>query len=261
MKIYRKEWKFAKDTAVATGDILLRGLKKKRKVHFKGQVDLVTQIDIKAEKFITSQIKKTFPKHSVLAEESGVTDNRSKFQWIIDPIDGTTNYAHGYPMFCVSIALAVDNKMVLGAIYDPIRDELFYAHREQGAFLNRTRIHVTDEKHLIHSLLATGFPYDIAKSRIDNLQNFGRMYKDSRGIRRGGSAALDLCYLACGRFDGFWELKLHPWDTAAGLVLVEEAGGKVTQIDGKKYSIYNKNILASNKHIHSQMKKVLSAKK
>ncbi len=255
--MYRNEWKFAKDTAVATGAILLRGLKRKRKVSFKGKVDLVTQVDLRAEKFITSGIKKTFPDHSILAEESGVSDKKSSFQWIIDPIDGTTNYAHGYPAFCVSIALAVDGQMILGAIYDPGRDELFYAHRGQGSFLNKKRIHVTGEKKMLNSLLATGFPYDIAESKIDNLENFGRMYKDSRGIRRGGSAALDLCYVACGRFDGFWELKLHPWDTAAGLVIVEEAGGKVTQIDGSKYSIYKNNIVASNSRIHKQMMNVL----
>lgn len=257
MKIYRKEWKLAKETAIATGEILRGGLKKKRQVHYKGRVDLVTQIDIKAEKFITTQITKTFPNHSILAEESGESIKQSPFLWIIDPIDGTTNYAHGYPAFCISIALAVDGKMMLGAIYDPVHDELFYAHRGQGSFLNRKRISVSTERKLAHSLLATGFPYDIAESRIDNLENFGRMYKNSRGIRRGGSAALDLCYLACGRFDGFWELKLHPWDTAAGLVIVEEAGGKVTQIDGAAYSIFKNNILASNGRIHGQMSKIL----
>ncbi|MEZ5360504.1 MAG: inositol monophosphatase family protein [Candidatus Zixiibacteriota bacterium] len=257
MSVYRKEWKLAKDMAVATGDILRRGLKSKRRVTYKGKVDLVTQVDVQAEKFITSQIKKAYPGHSILAEESGESIKQSPFLWIIDPIDGTTNYAHGYPAFCISIALAVDGKMTLGAIYDPVHDELFYAHRGQGAFLNRKRISVSTEKKLLHSLLATGFPYDIAESRIDNLENFGRMYKHSRGIRRGGSAALDLCYLACGRFDGFWELKLHPWDTAAGLVIVEEAGGKVTQIDGSEYSIYNNTILASNGRIHDQMSDIL----
>jgi myo-inositol-1(or 4)-monophosphatase len=181
--------------------------------------------------------------------------------WIVDPLDGTTNYAHGYPAFCVSIGLEVEGVMAVGAIYDPLLDELFYASKDAGAFLNRRRIHVTSRKKLKDSLLATGFPYDIAESEIDNLNNFARMYKVARGIRRGGSAALDLAYLACGRFDGFWELKLHPWDTAAGIVIVQEAGGKVTRIDGGGFHIADMDILASNGKIHKQMQKVLLREK
>lgn len=257
---YKKELKFAKETAVNAGEILRNGLKKRRKINFKGRVDLVTEIDLKSEKYITGEIERVFPSHSILAEEGGETHKGHSHLWIVDPLDGTTNYAHGYPAFCVSIGLEVKGEMVAGAIYDPVRDELFYASKGGGAFCNRRRIHVTDQSKLSHSLMATGFPYDVAESRVDNLENFGRMYKAGRGIRRGGSAALDLCYLACGRFDGFWELKLHAWDTAAGIVIVKEAGGRVTDLHGRKYSIYGNEILASNGKIHRQMQKVLLKK-
>ena len=254
-----REFRFAKETAAAAGKILLAGLKRKRTVTFKGRVDLVTEVDLRSERFITARIARTFPGHTILAEEGGETERGSSYRWIIDPLDGTTNYAHGYPAFCVSIGLEVEGEMALGAVYDPIRDELFYAAAGRGAFLNRKRIQVSSEIMLSHSLLATGFPYDIAESRIDNLDNFARMYKRACGIRRGGSAALDLCYLACGRLDGFWELKLHSWDTAAGLVLVREAGGYATDFRGRTFSIYDGRILASNGRIHSQMQRVLNS--
>jgi len=261
MPAFKKELAFAKEIAVLAGDILRRGLQTKRRVRFKGRVDLVTQIDLRSENFIAARIAKSFPTHALLAEESGQSKNRSSHQWIVDPLDGTTNYAHGYPAFCVSIGLEVEGKMVVGAVYDPVRDELFSAADGHGAHLNRRRIHVSDETSLSQSLLATGFPYDIAESRVDNLENFGHMYKAARGIRRAGSAALDMCYLACGRFDGFWELKLHAWDTAAGLVIVQEAGGQITNLAGRRFSIYDGAILASNGKIHRQMQKVLAKHK
>jgi myo-inositol-1(or 4)-monophosphatase len=261
MPAFKKELAFAKETALLAGEILRHGLKSKRRVKFKGRVDLVTQIDLRSEKFIAARIAKAFPTHALLAEESGRSAHRSTHQWIVDPLDGTTNYAHGYPAFCVSIGLEVDGIMVVGAVYDPLRDELFSAAAGHGAHLNRRRIHVSEENALSRSLLATGFPYDIAESRVDNLENFGHMYKAARGIRRGGSAALDMCYLACGRFDGFWELKLHAWDTAAGVVIVQEAGGHITNLAGRKFSIYDGAILASNGKIHRQMQKVLERHK
>ena len=257
MTKFAKELKFARETAYDAGGILHKSFYHKHQVHLKGRVDLVTEADLKSEKYIKRQIERNFPAHSILAEEAGLTDKRTDFVWIIDPLDGTTNYAHGYPAYCVSIGLEVAGEMAVGAVYNPVLDEMFYARSGGGAYLNRRRIKVSAEKKLAASLLATGFPYDIAETKIDNLGNFGRMYKISRGIRRGGSAALDLCYLACGRFDGFWELKLHPWDTAAALVIVREAGGRVTAIDDGKYSIYDKDILASNGKIHRQMQKVL----
>jgi len=257
MADFKKELRFAKEIALGAGDILSKGMKQRLEVKLKGRVDLVTEIDLRSEKFITRRISRVFPDHSILAEEGGETQKRSSHLWIIDPLDGTTNYVHGYPAFCVSIGLEVERKMVLGVIYNPVHKELFYAIKGKGSFLNRGRITVSKETKLANSLLATGFPYDIAETNIDNLDNFARMYKVARGIRRGGSAALDICYMACGRFDGFWELKLHPWDTAAGIVIVREAGGRVTRIDGGKYSIYDKSILASNGKIHRQMQKIL----
>ncbi|MCP4568447.1 MAG: inositol monophosphatase [FCB group bacterium] len=260
MPRFNKEFKLAKEMAFGAGDILRRGLKTKRQVKLKGRVDLVTEIDLKSEKYIKRQIGRAFPQHAILAEESGRNKNESAYVWVVDPLDGTTNYAHGHPAFCVSIGLEVEERMVLGVIYDPLRDEMFYASSGGGAFLNRRRIAVSEENMLADSLLATGFPYDIAETKIDNLDNFARLYKLSRGIRRGGSAALDICYLACGRFDGFWELKLHAWDTAAGLVIAREAGAKVTNFKGGEYSIYNQQILATNGRIHRQIQKVLLKK-
>jgi len=257
MPDFMKEIKFAKETAVKAGAILRKGMNRRRQVNFKGRVDLVTEYDLRSEKYITGEIARVFPHHSILAEESGETQKQSSYLWIIDPLDGTTNFAHDYPAFCVSIGLEVDGEMVLGAVYDPVHDELFHAVRGKGAFCNKRRIQVSSQNKLNRSLLGTGFPYDIAESKLDNLDNFARMYKVAQGIRRGGSAALDLCYLACGRFDGFWELKLHPWDSAAGLVIVQEAGGKVTDFHGKKYLIYAQELLASNGKIHRQMQKIL----
>ena len=257
MPDFGKELKLARATALKAGAILRQGMNRRRHVNFKGRVDLVTEFDLRSEKLITGEIARVFPHHSILAEEGGETRKPSSRLWIIDPLDGTTNFAHDYPAFCVSIGLEVDGVMVLGAVYDPVHDELFYAAKGRGAFCNKRRIRVSSQNKLNRSLLGTGFPYDIAESDLDNLDNFARMYKVAQGIRRGGSAALDLCYLACGRFDGFWELKLHPWDSAAGLVIVLEAGGRVTDFHAKKYSIYSQEILASNGKIHRQMQKIL----
>jgi myo-inositol-1(or 4)-monophosphatase len=248
---------FAEETALGAGKLLLEKSKGRNRIHLKGRIDLVTDADISSEKFIIKAIADKFPGHSILTEEQAPLDRDSDFRWIIDPLDGTTNFAHNFPFYCVSIALEYRRRLIVGAVYDPERKEMFCAFAGGGSFLNRRRIHVTDESRLDRSLLATGFPYDIGTSREDNLKFFNRFAKESQALRRAGSAALDLCYLACGRFDGFWELKLHPWDTAAAVLIVEEAGGKVTDFDGRKYSIYGKYILASNGRIHSQMKRIL----
>ncbi len=255
LKIYLA---FAKATALEAGNLLLKRVGKQNKISFKGRVNLVTEADLASEKLIVGKIIKKYPAHSVLSEEKVSIDNDSEFRWIIDPLDGTTNYAHGFPFWCVSIALEFNSTIVIGVIYDPLRDELFYARLNGGAYMNRKRLAVSSQVRLNRSLLATGFPYDIGISKNDNLDFFNRFARAARGVRRAGSAALDLCYLACGRFDGFWEQMLHPWDTAAGKIIVEEAGGKVTNFDGKKYSIYDKYILASNRKIHNQMIKILS---
>ncbi len=257
MAKFRQELKLAQELALQAGQMMKRASQKKIDIRMKGRVDLVTAIDLKIEKMIKRSIAKNFPTHDILAEESGISGSQSDYRWIIDPIDGTTNFAHGYPVYCVSIGVELDGEIVLGVIYNPNMDELFYAVRGNGAFLNRRRISVSSTLKLEQSLLATGFPYDIAESKITNLGNFGRMYKLSRGIRRGGSAAIDLAYTACGRFDGFWELKLKPWDMAAGVLLISEAGGKVTNFKGGRQSIYDSQLLATNGKIHKQMQKHL----
>jgi myo-inositol-1(or 4)-monophosphatase len=259
-KELKKLLKFAQKTAIGAGKILAYKAHRHNEIYFKGEVNLVTAADLASEKYIIDNIKKNYPGYSLLTEEKRPSDKDSEFRWIVDPLDGTTNYAHHFPFYCVSIALEFRGEIILGVVYDPERKELFYAYRNGGAFLDKRRIKVTGEKKLVNSLLATGFPYDIGVSQEDNLKNYTRFAKVSRGIRRAGSAALDLCYVACGRFDGFWELKLSPWDTAAGKIILEEAGGRVTDFWGKKYSVYGKYIIASNGHIHGQMAQVLGKK-
>lgn len=249
---------FAQKVATDAGALLKRKLKKKNRIDYKGRVNLVTEADVASEKLITGIIQREFPMHSILAEENTDIAKSLDFQWIIDPLDGTTNYAHEFPVYCVSIALEYKKEVVVGVVYDPERDELFSAAKNMGAHMNRERLRVSSERKLEHALLATGFPYDIGSSNEDNLKYFRRFAKVAQGVRRPGSAAMDLCYLAAGRFDGFWELKLSPWDTAAGQLIVKEAGGRVTDFEGKKYSIYGKYILATNGKLHNQMKKVLA---
>lgn len=242
---------------MAAGRLLQKKLHSPNRIDFKGRINLVTAADLASERFIIKSIERRFPDHSILAEEESEKNKTSDLKWIIDPLDGTTNFAHSFPFYCVSIALEYRGRIITGAIYDPVRNELFHSYIDGGAFLNGKRIHVSHETKLTKSLLATGFPYDIASTTEDNLENFARFAKVARGIRRPGSAALDLCYLACGRIDGFWELKLSPWDTAAGRLIVKEAGGKITDFHGRKYSIYGKYILASNGPIHREMINIL----
>ncbi len=248
-------------TARAAGQLLLKSFHSRRKVSYKGKIDLVTEMDIKSEKLIVRQLSALLPEATFLTEEESVAQHDSELKWIIDPLDGTTNYAHTFPVWCVSIALEYRDKIVLGVVFDPTRDEMFTAARGVHSRLNGKNIHVTERKELSHCLLATGFPYDIRTSSINNLRNFANFVKSARAVRRAGSAALDLCYVAAGRFDGFWELKLHAWDTAAGILIVEQAGGKVSDFKGGEFSIYNDRLIASNGHIHQQMQAVLRKKK
>jgi len=246
------------DTAIEAarkaGEIQLSGLGKEKNVRYKGEINLVTEIDKKSETVIIQHILSKYPDHNILAEESHPDKRSGEFLWIIDPIDGTTNYAHEFPFFCVSIALSIDKEITVGVIYDALRDELFYSTKNGGAFYNNERIHVSRTTELRQSLIGTGFPYEIT---IESKEFFSHFLMKAQAIRRAGSAALDLAYLANGRLDGFWELCLHPWDTAAGIVLVEEAGGMVTDFNGGDYSIFRKEILATNGKIHSQMIKEL----
>ncbi len=255
----RKLVKLSRELARQAGKILLDKKNKRGRVMLKGRVDLVTDADLASENLIVDNIRKKFPDHAILAEEGHDKEVESEYRWIIDPLDGTTNYAHDFPFYCVSIGLEYKGEMVVGVVYDPERDEMFHAYQGGSAYLNKRKIMVSGQTNIEKSLLATGFPYDIGTSREDNLKQFRNFAKTARGVRRAGSAALDLCYLACGRFDGFWELKLHPWDTAAGIVIVTEAGGKVSNFEGKKYSIFDKYILASNGAIHNKMVKVLES--
>ncbi len=245
--------KVAIDAALKAGAYVSKNTGKIKNVRYKGEINIVTNVDKKAEKIAVGAIRRVFPGHNFLCEEGKYAKKNSNFTWIIDPLDGTTNYLHGFPFFCVSVALADRGSVIAGAVYDPIRCELFHAERGRGAFLNKKKIHVSKAKNLKKSLLATGFAYNVKRARKNNVDNFVKFMKSAQAVRRAGAAALDLCYVACGRLDGFWELFLKPWDTAAGLLIIEEAGGKVTRFDGTRYSVSDKETLASNSKIHSQM--------
>jgi len=245
------------DLCRAAGDILNYYADRDKLVEFKGHANLVTIADKKSEELIIGGILSRYPSHSILAEESGATQSGAAVKWIIDPLDGTTNFAHGYPFYCVSIAVEEKGEIVCGAVYDPVREEMFSAARGAGAYRNGERLKVSNVDRLSQALLITGFPYNF-RERVDTvIRQFGRFLVASQAVRRGGSAALDLCYVASGRLDGFWELYLQPWDTAAGHVILEEAGGRVTDFKGGPFSIYNKETLASNGLLHDEMRAVL----
>ncbi len=251
-----KELDAVKKTAVTAGKMIKRHLGRVRRIEYKGAINIVTDVDKKAEALIIKELKKSFPDYGVLAEESP-EQKRGSAKWIIDPLDGTTNFAHGFPFFAVSIGLEKEGRVVLGAVYDPLREELFYARRGKGAFLNKKKIGVSTVKKIAKSFLATGFSYTFKDKKNNNINNFANFMQASLAVRRAGAASLDLCYVACGRFDGFWELDLFPWDMAAAAVIIEEAGGKLSDFRGRKFSLYNNNILASNGYIHSRMVKIL----
>jgi len=250
---------FAIETARDAGRVLLEKFGRIETITKKGDINLVTEADLASEALIIERIRSHFPRHAILAEESGeaiVIGSDSEFKWIIDPLDGTTNYAHGYPCFCVTIALEHNGLIVSGVTYDPTRDELFAAEKGRGATLNGKPIRVSATAELGNALLVTGFPYDF-KVREKFARHLTEFLLASRGVRRDGSAAIDMAYVACGRFDGFWEEGLNPWDVAAGKLLIEEAGGVVSYYDGAKFSIYTPPIVASNGLIHEQMTGIL----
>lgn len=246
---------FTSELALEAGAILRDYQGREFSVSKKGRSDLVTEADLAVEELVISRILESFPGHSVLAEETGlrqIQEGTPRFQWIVDPLDGTTNFAHGYPFFCVSIALEVDGRLALGVVYDPMAEDLFSALKGDGARLNGEPIHVTSEVALSESLLCTGFA-NHRQQVIRNLQLFQAFILSARAVRRTGSAALDLCYVAAGRLDGFWELSLHPWDMAAGALILEEAGGRVSRFDSSPLQLENPEIVASNGEIHDQM--------
>ncbi|MEK7547986.1 MAG: inositol monophosphatase family protein [Patescibacteria group bacterium] len=247
---------FLTKTARSAGNLVLKGSKTPLKITKKGENDLVTQIDKASERLIIREIKSAFPDHSIIAEESSFKETSigsSKYIWFIDPLDGTTNFVHGLPFYSVSIALFKTNgNLVAGIVYAPALNEIFYAEEGKGAFLNGKKIHVSKTKTVKDSLLVTGFPYNDKKI---NLPYFALMLSKSQAVRRLGSAALDLCYTAAGRFDGYWEFGLKPWDIAAGALIIKEAGGLVTDTSGNLLDLFGADILATNKNIHKEMVK------
>ncbi len=245
----------AVEAVMRAGEVQMEHFGQKFRIDKKGAIDLVTEIDIEIERGFRAMIAERFPDHDVLGEEFGGEsgDRVPRFCWVFDPIDGTTNYAHGLPIFCASLALEIDGEPVVGAIYDPTRRELFTAERGQGAWLNGVPLRVSQAASLIDSLLVTGFHYDVQKDPGEVIEMFAAFISRARAVRRLGSAALDLCYVAAGRFDGFWERKLKPWDVAAGALIVAEAGGQVTAMSGSRYGSREGSVLASNGLIHAEM--------
>lgn len=249
---------FAVETAKEAGQILLEKFGRIT-VTKKADIDLVTEADLASEALIIERISSYYPKHSILAEESGeavIKGGDLAWKWIVDPLDGTTNYAHGYPCFCVTLAVEHDGEIVIGVTYDPTRNELFAAEKGRGASLNGRVIRVSKTDALSEALIVTGFPYNF-KNKEDFAGHLTGFLLRSRGVRRDGSAAIDMAYVACGRFDGFWEEGLHAWDVAAGKLLIDEAGGMTTYYDGSPFSIYTPPICSSNGLIHAEMLDIL----
>jgi myo-inositol-1(or 4)-monophosphatase len=252
------ERRVAVEAARAAGRLLLTEWPASRRIQYKGQpTNLVTEMDARAEAVVLEALRATFPDDAVLSEEAGAIDGRSGRRWIVDPLDGTTNYAHGVPLFGVSIALEVGRRVGLGVVYDPTRDEMYVAERGGGATVNDTPLAVSSAAVLDESLLVTGFPYDIRETRDNNLTEYAAFSVRARAVRRFGSAVIDLAWLASGRFDGFWELRLGPWDVAAAGLLVEEAGGRVTNLTGGPLDLDAPQLVASNGRIHDAILAVL----
>jgi len=234
------------------GALLMGYFDQNIKIEYKGEANLVTVADRKSETFIRERILALWPSHDILGEEQGLRDSGSDYRWYVDPLDGTTNFAHGFPVFCVSIGLEHKGRLVTGVIYDPTRNELFTAEKGSGAFLNGERIHVSKTAKLAECLVATGFPSH-KRHKNPNIFFYHQITMRSHGVRRAGSAALDLCCVACGRFDAFWEFNLNPWDTAAGVLLVEEAGGSVSNFQGGPFELHGRQTLATNGLVHEEV--------
>ena len=252
----------AAEIVLRAGQIQLSGRESGFQINKKGVIDLVTEVDLECERMCRSVIGERFPQHDVLAEElsSGPGETpRAPFRWVFDPLDGTTNFAHGLPIFCASLALEIDGAPAVAAIFDPSRQELFTAERGGGAYVNGQPLHVSGTIELIDALLVTGFPYDVHKRSADLVALFAAFLGTARAVRRLGSAALDLCYVAAGRFDGFWEEHLQPWDVAAGALVVQEAGGLVTGMDGSPFNSVSGHLVASNGPLHEPMLTVIAA--
>ncbi len=242
------------EIAREAGAMLMDYFRKRVTIEYKGDADLVTVADRSSEKLIRERIRSQFPGHDVLGEEEGLVDTGSEYRWYVDPLDGTTNFAHGFPVFCVSLGLEHKGKRIAGVVYDPTRDEMFTAERGSGAYLNQQRITVSKTSKLAECLVATGFPSH-KRHKNPNIFFYHHITLRTHGVRRAGSAALDLCYVAAGRLDGFWEFNLNSWDTAAGVLMVEEAGGKVTRFSGEPFEMNSRETLASNGIVHQALMK------
>jgi myo-inositol-1(or 4)-monophosphatase len=250
----------ATEIVLKAGDIQMTRRASGFSVNKKGEIDLVTEVDLECERMCRTVIAERFPDHDILAEELGATsdgERPSSYRWVFDPLDGTTNYAHGLPIFCSSLALEIDGRPMVGAIYDPTRRELFTAERGAGARVNGVPLRVSGTPSLIDALLVTGFPYSVHQKAGDLVALFGAFLERARAVRRLGSAAIDLCYVAAGRLDGFWEQHLKPWDVSAGALMLEEAGGRITGMDGAPFDAAAGHLVASNARLHDQMLAVI----
>jgi myo-inositol-1(or 4)-monophosphatase len=247
----------AVEISCEAGNLLAQLAHRPHEITYKRPSDLVTEADRRSEALIVERLRSRFPRHGIVSEEGGGQKTNSDYCWYVDPLDGTTNYAHGFPIFCVTLGLAYRDEVVAGVVYDPTREELFTAERGSGAYLNQQRIRVSKHAQLSECLVATGFP-PFARNHELNIEFYFRFTKLTHGVRRAGSAALDLCSVAAGRFDGFWELKLNPWDKAAGSLLVTEAGGRVTDLAGGSFKLLGDAIFASNGLVHDEMRSVFS---
>ncbi len=246
------------EAAREAGGILLQEFDRPVRISYKGEVDIVTQADKRSEQAIVTRLRTHYPKHAIVAEEGGGSESDSPFRWHVDPLDGTTNFAHGYPCFAVSIGLEEAGELIAGVVHNPVSGELFTAVKGKGAYLNQKRIQVSTIDKLATSLLVTGFP-SVKRSQNPNIHYYWDFTLRSHGVRRDGSAALDLAGVACGRFEGFWEFGLHSWDTAAGVLLVREAGGTVTQFNGQPYRLGDHELLASNGRVQAEMQSVAAS--
>ncbi len=257
MPDFHKALKLVEKIAVLAGDYVLSNLGKVKRIEFKGERNIVTEVDRASEEKIKEYLKRHFPSFEFLGEEFG-GDIKSEYYWLVDPLDGTNNFSHSFPVFCVSIALMKEKEPLAGVVYDPARGEIFSALKGGGAHLNGKKIAVSKIESIKYSLLATGFYYGFKEQADTNIEHFINFIHYAQGIRRCGAAALDLAYVASGRLDGFWELGLNPWDTAAGILLVEEAGGEVSKPDGARYNPFHSDIVASNGNIHQEMVRILA---
>jgi len=254
---------FIKRTALEAGNILMQSFRNVQNVKKKDGAGYVTEADTKSEEFIINTISKVYPDHSILAEESGINEPPSigRYKWIIDPLDGTTNFVHGLPWFCVSIACEFNGEIIMGTVYNPAMNELFFAEKEKGAYLNDKKIDVSKTNKISDSFLATGFSYSKGKKLDEAINKYHVLKQESTAVRRNGAAAIDLAYTAAGMFDGYWEKDISPWDMAAGVLIVKEAGGTITNFGGKHYTVYDKEVIASNGLIHNYIVNVLNDRK